>query len=136
MMANFFSPAPEMDLCRAIKSSLFELTHKGKQVSDKFNKLATRSILGLLTATALVLEDAGIVVALSGAVMGSAIIYAFPSIIFLKLTSRLMAEGKLEKTRKIMIERFANKFLIGTGCGIAVCGASVILLTKFKPGFL
>lgn len=121
---------------RAIKSSLFELTHKGKQVSDKFNKFATMSILGFLTSVALVLKDAGVVVSLNGAVMGSAIIYAFPSIIFLKLTSRLLSEGNIEKTKKLMVERFANKCLIGSGSLIAVCGASVILLNKFKPGFL
>lgn len=121
---------------RAIKSSLFELTHKGKDVSDSFNIFVTRSLLGILTTTALFLQDAGIVVSLNGAVMGSAIIYCFPSIIFLKLTSRLFSEGKLEKSRKIMIERFANKCLIGTGSLIASCGAAVILLNKFKPGFL
>jgi hypothetical protein len=65
------------------------------------SKTATRSFLALLTATAVILEDAGVVVSLNGAVMGSAIIYAFPAIIFLKLTSRLMAEEKMEKPKKV-----------------------------------
>lgn len=121
---------------RAVKSSFFELSHKGRQVPEKANKVLTRTLLGLLTTTALFLEDAGIVVSLNGAVMGSAIIYAFPSIIFLKLTSRLMAEGRLDKTRGLMIERLVNKGLIGIGGSIAVLGAAVILLNKFKPGLI
>jgi len=123
-------------LFRAIKSSFFELTHKGKEVSEKFNKRATQSLLGCLTVTALFLKDAGIVVSLNGAVMGSAIIYAFPSIIFLKLTERLVSQGKLQKTRKLMIERFVNKALVGTGGLIAVLGGTVILLSKLRPGLL
>jgi len=123
-------------LFRAIKSSLFELSHKGKEVPEKFNKMATRSLLGFLTVTALFLKDAGIVVSLNGAVMGSAIIYAFPSIIFLKLTQRLVSQGKLVKSKKLSLERFANKCLIGSGGLIAVLGAAVILLSKFKPGLM
>lgn len=105
-------------------------------MSEKFNKRATQSLLGCLTVTALFLKDAGIVVSLNGAVMGSAIIYAFPSIIFLKLTERLVSQGKLQKTRKLMIERFVNKALVGTGGLIAVLGGTVILLSKLRPGLL
>jgi sodium-coupled neutral amino acid transporter 11 len=112
------------------------LTHKGKEVSEKLNKRATRSLLGLLTVTAMLLTDAGIVVSLNGAVMGSAIIYAFPCIIFLKLTERLVSQGKLQKTKMLMIERFVNKALVGTGGLIAVLGGAVILLSKFKPGLV
>jgi sodium-coupled neutral amino acid transporter 11 len=113
---------------RAMKSSLFDITHKGKEVPEKFNKLVTGSLLGVLTGAALVLKDAGMVISLNGAVMGSAIIYGFPSLIFLKLIKRLMKEGKLEKTRELMIERFANKALIGLGGIIAIAGSGVILL--------
>jgi len=121
---------------RAIKSSFFELYLKGKEVPEKLNKFTTRALLGLLTAAALVLKDAGIVVALNGAVMGSAIIYAFPSIVFLKMTSRLLAEGKLQKTRMLMIERNVNRGMIAGGATIAVLGALVIMVNKLKPGLL
>jgi len=123
-------------LFRAIKSSLFELTHKGRQISEKFNKAITRSLLAFLTGTALVLTDAGIVVSLSGAVMGSAIIYAFPSIIFLKMTSRLVSQGKLMRTSRLAVERFVNKCLIGAGGLIGILGAAVILIKKFRPGLM
>ena len=121
---------------RAIKSSLFELTHKGREVPEKFNRNVTRTLLGLVTGAAFFLKDAGIVVSLNGAVMGSAIIYAFPSIIFLKMTNRLVREGKMLPTNRLVLERFANKALIGTGSLIAVLGAAVILLQKLKPGFI
>jgi Transmembrane amino acid transporter protein. len=120
----------------AIKSSFFELTHKGRQVSEKFNKMTTRSLLAIVTGTALVVTDAGIVVSLSGAVMGSAIIYAFPSIVFLKTTSRLISQGKLRRTSRLAVERFANECLVGTGGLIAVLGGAVILIRKFRPGLM
>uniref|UniRef100_A0A7S3QJ71 Amino acid transporter transmembrane domain-containing protein n=1 Tax=Chaetoceros debilis TaxID=122233 RepID=A0A7S3QJ71_9STRA len=111
----------------AMKSAFFELTRKGKVVSDRFNKLTTQGFVGLLTLGGLLLEDAGLVVSLNGAVMGSFIIYAFPSIIFLKMTSRLVAEGKLESSKRLLLERLFNKSLVGIGGLIAVFGAAVIL---------
>jgi sodium-coupled neutral amino acid transporter 11 len=112
------------------------LTHKGRQVSETFNTATTKSLLAILTGTALVLTDAGIVVSLTGAVMGSAIIYAFPSIVFLKMTSRLISQGKLKRTHRLAVERFANKCLIGAGGLIAVLGGAVILMKKFRPGLM
>lgn len=109
---------------------------KGKEVTDGMNKKATNGFLAGITALALVLEDAGFMVSLTGAVMGSAIIYAFPSIIFLKMTSRLMAAGKLKKTKAVIAERIANKFLIGTGVILGVLGASVTVINTFFPSVL
>jgi len=121
---------------RGIKSAYFELFQKGKEVTDGMNKKATNGFLAGITALALVLEDAGFMVSLTGAVMGSAIIYVFPSIIFLKMTSRLMAAGKLKKTKAVTAERIANKFLIGTGVILGVLGASVTVSNTFFPSVL
>ena len=100
------------------------------------NKKATNAFLAGITALALILEDAGFMVSLTGAVMGSAIIYAFPSIIFLKMTSRLMAAGKLKKTKAVVAERIANKCLIGTGAILGVLGAGVTVISTFFPNVL
>mmetsp|Transcript_23610 Transcript_23610/g.29032 ORF Transcript_23610/g.29032 Transcript_23610/m.29032 type:complete len:503 (+) Transcript_23610:91-1599(+) len=112
---------------RAIKSSLFELFLKGKEVTESTNKRVTQLLLGSLTAAAMVLKDAGLMVSLTGALLGSAIIYSFPSFIFLKLTKRLISEGKMKKTIGIMGERVANKFLVGLGVVLGVLGTSVTL---------
>jgi amino acid permease len=112
---------------RAVKSSFFELTMKGKEISESTNKKVTNLLLGGLTAAALVLKDAGVMVSLTGALLGSAIIYSFPSFIYLKLTKRLMLEGKLKKSFGVTVERFANKFLVGLGGILGVLGTAVTL---------
>ena len=105
-------------------------------MSDDLNKKATRMFLGALTSLALVLEDAGFMVSLTGALMGSAIIYAMPSIIFLKSTSRRMKEGTLTKTKQIAAERMFNRALIVLGGLFGVLGGSVTILNTFFPGKL
>jgi len=112
------------------------LPNAGKDVSEDMNKKATRAFLAFLTGMALILEDAGFMVGMTGAVMGSAIIYMFPSIIFLKLTSRLMKEGKMKKTKGIASERSANKILIGMGAVLGTLGGAATVLNTFAPGVL
>lgn len=112
---------------RGVKSSFYELAMKGKEISKSMDKKVTNLTLGALTAAAMVLKDAGVMVSLTGAILGSAIIYSFPSIIFLKLTKRLMAEGKMKKTFGLSAERFFNKILVVTGGVLAVLGTAVTL---------
>lgn len=112
---------------RGVKSSFFELFMKGKKVTKRANKLVTTALLGGLTSTALVIKDAGIMVSLTGAILGSAIIYMFPSLIYLKLTKRLIAEGKLKETIGVKSERLFNKFLIVLGVALGVLGTGVTL---------
>ena len=112
---------------RAIKSSFLELTMKGKEVSESAGKLVTTGIVGFLTAAALVLKDAGLMVSLTGALLGSAIIYIFPSLVYLKLTKRLVAEGKMKKSFGLSAERTANKFLAVLGVALALLGTGVTL---------
>lgn len=112
---------------RGIKSSFVELFLKGKEVSKKMNKQITNGLLGGITAAALVLKDAGVMVSLTGAIMGSAIIYSFPSFIYLKLTKRLIAEGKMKKSFGVSLERAFNKLLLVSGGVLAILGTAVTL---------
>lgn len=100
---------------------------KGKEVSESAGKLVTTGIVGFLTAAALVLKDAGLMVSLTGALLGSAIIYIFPSLVYLKLTKRLVAEGKMKKSFGLSAERTANKFLAVLGVALALLGTGVTL---------
>ena len=111
----------------AVKSSFYELFMKGKEVSDGLNKKVTNVILGSLTGAALVLKDAGVMVSLTGALLGSAIIYSFPSFVYLKLTKKLIDQGKLKKTFGVSLERIFNTGLIGLGGVLGVLGTAVTL---------
>lgn len=112
---------------RGVKSSFFELFMKGKTVTKRANKIITTALLAGLTSTAMVIKDAGVMVSLTGAILGSAIIYMFPSLIYLKLTKRLIKEGKLKETFGVKSERLANKFLIILGVALGVLGTGVTL---------
>lgn len=112
---------------RAIKSAYLEFMYKGKQVSDETSKMVNRIIVGGITATSLFVSDAGIVISLLGAIMGSAIIYQLPSIIFLKKTKRLVQEGKLKMSNRLYVERIANRCLTGIGGLLAILGTMVTL---------
>ena len=92
----------------------------------------TNIILAGVTAVALVLENAGFVVSMLGALLGSAIIYIFPSMLFLKVTSK----SDTPRTKILSFERFMNKCLFGFGVFQALLGIGVTILTEFFPGTL
>jgi amino acid permease len=117
---------------RGMKSAFFELFPK----LERWDSLVTKSFLALLTGLALVLKDAGFMVSIVGALMGSAIIYIFPSVIFLSATQRRLKIGTVEKTRRLIFERWANKGLIVMGVLFGLLGAIITVLTTFFPGVL
>lgn len=66
-----------------MKNGFFSLVGK-KEVSPRADKTFVRVGLTVITGLALVLKNAGFISAFMGAVCGSAIIYIFPSVMFLK----------------------------------------------------
>lgn len=117
---------------RGMKSAFFELFPK----LNHLDSLVTKCFLSLLTGLALVLNDAGFMVSMVGALMGSAIIYIFPSLIFLSATQRRIKSGTLNKTRGILFERWANKLFILMGALFGLLGAVVTVMTTFFPSVL
>jgi len=94
-------------------------------------------LLATITGVALLIKDAGFVVSFNGAVMGSAIIYIFPSIIFLKSTQRRILSGeKNSKSKRVFFERILNRSLIGVGVGFAIMGGVASVLNSFYPHLL
>jgi len=89
-----------------------------------------------VTCIALVLENSGFVVSLNGAISGSAIIYIFPSVMFLRSTKSRLSSGVLKMSRSLKAERLLNKFMIGLGAVLGLLGASVSVLESFFPGIL
>jgi len=92
--------------------------------TPKQDKLFVRVGLTLITCLALVLKNAGFISAFMGAVCGSAIIYIFPSVMFLK-------SGYGGKK-----ERAFNYFLIALGAIFGVAGGAVSILDSFFPAML
>uniref|UniRef100_A0A7S4QQW1 Amino acid transporter transmembrane domain-containing protein n=2 Tax=Ditylum brightwellii TaxID=49249 RepID=A0A7S4QQW1_9STRA len=119
-----------------LRSAFFQLAYDGKKVSEKTRRNFTRMTLTGITCLALVLKDAGFVVSLIGALMGSAIIYIFPSMLFLKNTNRRMEDGTLAKSVLLNFERIFNKCLIGFGLALALLGGGVSVISTFFPHML
>ena len=65
-------------------------------------------MLASITAVALAVKDAGFVVSFTGALMGTAILYVFPTLMFLRWT-----KGEVQPIRRL--ERNFCRFLVGFG---------------------
>lgn len=123
-------------LFSGIKTAFFQFKQKGGNVSKELNRKTTQLILTIITGLALLVEDAGFVVSFNGAIMGSAIIYVFPAIIYLKSTARRIKNGEMKKSKRVKLERALNRLLIGVGTMIGVVGGIVSVLTSFYPHLL
>ena len=123
-------------LANAMKKAWYEIFYKGKEISDKIHYRTSQFFIGILTSLALAVGDAGFVVSVTGALLGSALIYMIPSFIFLKSTRRRMSEGSLVSTRVLTVERYWNKFLIGLGVFLALAGAGMSVVNTFFPHLL
>jgi len=89
------------------------------EMQDRATKLKTPitlSLLFVMTILAVVFRDLGPVAAVSGAVLGSAISYIFPCLIFLGAT-RTKSPSTL-----LRLERLATRGLIGFGVFLAILG--------------
>lgn len=110
--------------------------YTGEKVTKQEKTKVNRGLVSLITGLALLLEDAGVVVSFNGAVMGSAIIYIFPALLLLKSTRTKIDSGALQLTRKVKLERFMSRFLVGFGAVSAVLGGTVTIITKYFPKLL
>jgi len=121
---------------RGIKSSYLELALKGEEITEKIEKTTGRMIMLGITALSLVIKNPGFVVGFTGAIMGSAIIYIFPPMLYLASTSRRIEAGVLEKTKGVKIERMVSRFIIALGAVVGVLCGIVSVLDSFFPGVL
>lgn len=119
-----------------MKSSFYQLVYKGKNITDNIRLDTTRALVGTISGLALILEDAGFVVSLSGAIFGSAFIYIIPPLLFLKSTKRRVDNGSIPLTSTLKMERIWNKLLIVLGAFLATAGASMTIISSFFPHLL
>ncbi|KAL7529414.1 hypothetical protein ACHAXR_002956 [Thalassiosira sp. AJA248-18] len=120
-------------LSDAAKKAVYQLLYKGQDITDKIHYRTTKLLVGSLTAIALLVDDAGLVVGVTGALLGSALIYMIPPYLFLKSTKRRMANGSLSSTATLKIERWLNKGLIGLGLFLGLAGSWMSIVNAFFP---
>eukprot|EP00929_Paragymnodinium_shiwhaense_P038066 TRINITY_DN20180_c0_g1_i1.p1 TRINITY_DN20180_c0_g1~~TRINITY_DN20180_c0_g1_i1.p1 ORF type:complete len:523 (+),score=49.96 TRINITY_DN20180_c0_g1_i1:41-1570(+) len=92
--------------------------------SRRYRRMVATCLLGLITLLALVFRDLSQVNALGGALLGSALIYVFPGMLFLGATRP--STGGLSGPR-VRLERMACRFLVLLGIFFAVAGTYVSL---------
>lgn len=91
----------------------------------------TIGLLGATTAVSLALTDLGFVNSFCGALVGSGIIYIFPSIMFLRPLRNGIRAGVAKLTNAIRREMAANQAILVTGVVMGVLGAAVSVLESF-----
>lgn len=119
-----------MSACRGEAIELYKRKTQ-KPATRKLENNITRILLAVLASGALVMKNAGFVVGLNGALIGSAIVYIFPSLLFLTQTGKSM-----QLTRRIKLERWFCRFLIVFGVFAGLSGASTSILNQYFPHIL
>lgn len=123
-------------LANAMKKAYYQIFYKGQEITDKIHYNTSRLLVGTITTLAILIKDAGFVVSVTGAVLGSALIYMIPPYLFLKSTSRRMDKGVVQATTSLKVERWWNRCLIGLGMFLALAGASMSVVNSFFPHLL
>ena len=123
-------------LANAMKKAYYQIFYKGHEITDKLHYNTSRLFVGIITTLAILIKDAGFVVSVTGAILGSALIYMIPPYLFLKSTNRRMDRGLLQSTMSLRIERWWNRCLICLGVFLALAGASMSVVNSFFPHLL
>ncbi|CAB9517368.1 Solute carrier family 38 member [Seminavis robusta] len=136
MAASVIGSYPFM--VRACKSTFVQLYSDIRKVKSKSNMESKvgRALLAIVTSLSLLVSDAGLVVSLNGALLGSAIIYIFPALMFLAHTGNQVKAAGGVVSRKLRLERWASKFLVAFGAVSGLVGAAVTLINSFAPHLL
>ena len=102
---------------------------RGHAHRDDVHRVSTALLLAVVTAVSLVLKDLGLVVAFGGAILGSALVYIFPALMFLK-NSRDSHPNPSPMQR---LEAALNALIVLLGVALAGIGGT---MTLKKAGIL
>lgn len=103
------------------------LNLRAKAGRDDVHRIATAALLAVVTSVSLVLKDLGLVVAFGGAILGSALVYIFPALMFLKQKSNDPPStlGRAEKVLNVAIA-LSGVALAGIGGTMTLKKAGII----------
>jgi sodium-coupled neutral amino acid transporter 11 len=121
-----------MSACRTEFLELWHLRSGKTQASRKLEKSVTSILLLLLTLASMVISNAGFVIGLIGSIMGSAMVYIFPSLLYLSYTGKQPKSPK----KRIKVERMVSRLLIVFGVIAALAGGSVSIISNLFPHLL
>ena len=112
---------------------ILEDNFKVKKFDERKQNMLSAAILAIVSILAIVLTDLGFVVSFGGAILGSAIIYIFPTILFIKTIKDKVKSGELDlKVNKgLQREVYLNYVILGLGIVFAVIGGGVSILKQF-----
>lgn len=116
-------------LTRSVVTEYLKL--RGQGTDRPQEKRTTLQALGLLTAAALVVKDAGFVIGFCGAVMGSFIVYIFPALLFLSQSGK-----NPTMTWKVKTERIFCRGLVALGALVAALGGGISVANSYFPHLL
>ncbi|KAL1523707.1 hypothetical protein AB1Y20_018637 [Prymnesium parvum] len=88
------------------------------------------TLLAAITAAASWLTDLGFVSAFAGALLGSAVIYLYPSIMFRRALRRQVGDGSVIKQRRLRLELVVSYMISFLGVAFMICGGGVTLFSK------
>lgn len=117
--------------CRREILGLLKLfSNRDPKPSDE--PVTTTLLLVSLTVASMFLSDAGLIIGLAGAVMGSALAYIIPSILFLSATNNKNKNSttnmeQKSRPRSMLLERLFCRFLVGFGTFAAFASIVSIL---------
>lgn len=119
-----------LDGCRTEMIELWKRKSK-TEPTRRLEKTITTSLLAILAALSIVMKNAGFVIGFNGALMGSAMVYIFPSLLFLEHTKRTTGLSKL-----VRLERWFCRLLVGFGVTAALMGGGVSVIDAYFPALL
>jgi len=115
----------------ALRDGALDLLSPGTESSPRVRRSVTLGLVALLTALGLVVKDVGLIVSVPGAIFGSAVVYIFPGLVFLRAT-RPTLDGKIAASSAALLprmraERWACRALVVTGLLCGTLGAASAL---------
>lgn len=112
-------------LVRACRGEILELFNlkTNRKPTRQDEKATTTMLLSSLSLFAMVVTDAGMIIGLAGAVMGSALVYVFPSLLYLSTTKKVAKA----KTGLLTLERLLCRLLVVFGTFAAFTGALTVV---------
>lgn len=113
----------------ALREGLLDLQGKTGASRDSAFTPLTLILLGLVTGLALVLKDVGFVVSITGALLGSLLMFIVPAIMNISSHKSLLKKG-LQPTFGKRMEVSFNYGLIGTGVVMTVLGVYVSVMRQ------